>query len=317
MQVYKTTGLHQTRVKDASIHSDWRCKSSGRHQTSYQYPRIHTAFVRTGRGSSPVTATSSNVPWQSCALPTITPSRPIGDSRRPGTLLSCQARSGISANSIRQTNEMANIVHLPEELVENIASWLGSDDKFSLRLTCRALESKSLHEFASEHFTKKCVQFTTDSLQVLVQISKSRLRKYVREVYGIAALFTSLCVSRSTYGSSGWRPNERQADAYRNYVRDQKSLRRSGDDLAMLVEAFNLLPCLKTVALIDSEDRLPAGTDYRGGRTVPRVTGQYCSRRPGLRCQSFWLTRVGRHQSHQWPALRRVSGYIRRILESP
>ena len=244
-----------------------RCKSSGRHQTSYQNPRIHTAFVRTGRGSDPVTARSSSVPWQSRALPTITPSR---------------ARSGISANSTQQTDEMTNIVHLPEELVENVAGWLGSDDKFSLRLTCRALENKSLHGFASEHFTKKCVQFTTDSLQVLVQISKSRLRKYVREVSVIAALFTNLCFSRSTYDSSGWRPDRRQADAYRYYVKDQISLRMSGGDLAMLVEAFNLLPYLKTVAFVDSEDRLRAGTDYRGGKTVPRVTGQYCPRRPGL-----------------------------------
>jgi hypothetical protein len=173
---------------------------------------------------------------------------------------------------------MTKIVDLPEELIQNIAGRLGSDDKSSLRLTCRDLESKSLHAFASEHFAKKCVQLTTDSLQALVQISKSRLRRYVREVSVIAALFTNLCLSQSYYDCTGWMPEKRQKNAYRNYVMDQKSLRRNGGDLAMLVEAFNLLPYLKTVALVDSEERLQAGTDYRGGRKVPRVTGQCYSR---------------------------------------
>jgi hypothetical protein len=176
---------------------------------------------------------------------------------------------------------MTNIVHLPEELVQNIAGWLGSDDKFSLRLTCHALDHKSLHEFASEHFSKKCVQFTTDSLQVLVEIAKSRMGEYVREISVIAALFTNLSFTRLSLESAAWRPNKRQKAAYRNYVRDQTFLRRSGGDLAMLIEAFNLLPKLKMVGLVDSEDRLRAGTDYRGGRKVPRLTGQYCSRRPG------------------------------------
>ena len=86
------------------------------------------------------------------------------------------------AHKLQRTDRMTNITRFPEESVQIIASCLGSDDKFSLRLTCRALESKSLYGFASEHFTKKCVHFTIDSLQVLAQVSKSPLREYVREV---------------------------------------------------------------------------------------------------------------------------------------
>lgn len=188
----------------------------------------------------------------------------------------------LTCRALRPTNQTTNIVQLPEELVQNIACYLGSDDKFSLRLTCRALERKSLHEFASKHFTRKCVQLTTDSLQVLVDISKSRLGKYVRDVSVIAALFTDLCFTRSSLQSAAWKPNAHQKVAYRNYVRDQTSLRRSGGDLAMIVEAFSLFPKLKMVALVDSEDRLRVGTDYRGGRTVPRLTGQCCCQKPGL-----------------------------------
>lgn len=44
---------------------------------------------------------------------------------------------------------------LPEELLINISIKLQSDDIFSLRQTCRDIETKSLHEFAKEYFTEK------------------------------------------------------------------------------------------------------------------------------------------------------------------
>lgn len=54
-------------------------------------------------------------------------------------------------------------IKLPEELVSNIACKLGSDDLFALRLTCRDLEAKSLHEFGTEYFAAKCFIFTTEA----------------------------------------------------------------------------------------------------------------------------------------------------------
>jgi hypothetical protein len=163
---------------------------------------------------------------------------------------------------------------LPEELISNIAGRLG-DDKFALRATCRALEEKTFHEFATEHFSEKCVHFTTDSLKVLRDISSCpRLSKYVKKVFVVTALFSEQ--SFSCYGSHAiahWRPSVRQSEAYKFYMEDQRKLRASGDDKLMLIEAFRRLPSLKAVALIDNPDSLKDGTDYRGGNKVLRQTG--------------------------------------------
>lgn len=63
---------------------------------------------------------------------------------------------------------MARLTALPEELVSNIAQRLGSDDLFSLRLSCKTLSEKSFHDFATEYFSEKCVMFTSESLGVYV-----------------------------------------------------------------------------------------------------------------------------------------------------
>jgi len=40
---------------------------------------------------------------------------------------------------------------LPEELITNIAARLNVDDVSALRLTCRSIEAKCLHEFGSQY----------------------------------------------------------------------------------------------------------------------------------------------------------------------
>lgn len=163
---------------------------------------------------------------------------------------------------------------LPEELISNITCKLG-DDKFALRATCRALEEKSFHEFATEHFSEKCVHFTTDSLKVLRDISSCpRLSKFVKEVSIVTALFSEQGFSCPGRATQHWRPSVRQSEAYKFYMNDQKTLSAAGDDKCMLTEAFKNLSCLKTVALIDNTDCLKVGTDYRGGNKVLRQTGK-------------------------------------------
>lgn len=163
---------------------------------------------------------------------------------------------------------------LPEELISNITCRLG-DDKFALRATCRALETKSFHEFATEHFSGKCVHLTTDSLRTLLAISRSsRLSKYVKEVYFITALFSEqsfVCPGNPVYH---WKPTVRQSEAYKFYINDQKTLAATGNDRAMLAEAFRGLSSLKTVVFTDSVASLPEGMDYRGSNKVVRQTGK-------------------------------------------
>jgi hypothetical protein len=163
---------------------------------------------------------------------------------------------------------------LPEELISNITCRLG-DDKFALRATCRALEQKSFHEFATEHFSEKCVHLTTDSLKVLCDISSCpRLSKYVKKLSVITALFSEQSFTcPGSHAVAHWKPSVRQSEAYKFYMEDQRKLRTSGNDKLMLIEALSRLPSLKAVALIDSPDGLKDGTDYRGGNKVLRQTG--------------------------------------------
>lgn len=170
---------------------------------------------------------------------------------------------------------MGRLAGLPEELISNIACKLGSDDKCALRLTCRALEEKSHHEFATEHFSAKCVHFTTDSLKSLVDISHSRLSKYVRKVYIITALFAESTNVCSNHPSGHWHPSTREKEAYKFYVQDQVDLCRSKNDEEMLKEALKSLHSLEALILIDSELSLPHDVDYRGSNKVKRLTGMY------------------------------------------
>jgi hypothetical protein len=167
---------------------------------------------------------------------------------------------------------------LPEELISNITCRLG-DDKFALRATCRALQEKSFHEFATEHFSAKCVHFTTDSLKVLLDISRCpRLSKYVKEVSIITALFSDQSFGCPGRAAAHWKPSVRQSEAYKFYVNDQKTLRTTGNDEVMLTEIFKCLPSVKVVSLIDNPSCLKPDVDYRGGNKVLRQTGRlFCS----------------------------------------
>lgn len=190
--------------------------------------------------------------------------------------------TGPSSFLIRQfpasvTMGRRGVLDLPEELVSNIATKLCGDDKCALRLTCCALDEKSFHEFATEHFSEKCVHFTTDSLKALVGISHSRLAKYVKEISVVTALFSEQAFTCPGREAPHWRPTTRQSEAYRFYISDQASLRTTGHDKKMLTEAFKYLPNLKTVGFIDSDTALGPSVDYRGSRKVFRQTGKCIS----------------------------------------
>jgi len=162
---------------------------------------------------------------------------------------------------------------LPEELISNIACKLGSDDIFAFRLTCKAIETKSLHEFATEYFSEKCVHLTTDSLKALVDISGSKLNKYVKGLSLVTALFDKQgfqCPGRAT---THWRPSVRQSEAYKFYISDQGKLLKTGRSTEMLALALCSLPSLKVISYMDTPASLNPNADYRGGNKVFRQTG--------------------------------------------
>nr|OQO19889.1 hypothetical protein B0A51_13392 [Rachicladosporium sp. CCFEE 5018] len=162
---------------------------------------------------------------------------------------------------------------LPVELVSNISCRLGIDDVRSLRLSSKTIEEKCFHEFATEWFSSKAIHFTTDSLGVLVDISRERLAKYVKDVRILTTMFSDHTLSCPSGGHNHCRQSTRQAEAYRFYVQDQAKLKEKGDDRKMLIEAFSNLLSLKTVGMLDADALLSSETDYRGRFKVPRLTG--------------------------------------------
>ena len=71
----------------------------------------------------------------------------MADARTPAPSAGDSDNTSLNAGS--------QLAMLPEELLINISIKLQSDDIFSLRQTCRDIETKSLHEFAKEYFTEK------------------------------------------------------------------------------------------------------------------------------------------------------------------
>ncbi|KAF2171931.1 hypothetical protein M409DRAFT_18162 [Zasmidium cellare ATCC 36951] len=170
---------------------------------------------------------------------------------------------------------------LPEELVSNIACKLGSDDLFALRLTCRDLENKSLHEFATEYFGSKCFMFTTESLKVFVNIAKSeKLRHYFQKAYIITASATERQVQCCHRGGCAWNPTVREHEAFIEYKNDQRQLQDKGGDLKLLSEAFSHLPRLERLTLVDQPRQLPRSVKCYGLRKFTRTTGIPASYRP-------------------------------------
>ena len=154
---------------------------------------------------------------------------------------------------------------LPEELVTNISVKLGADDVFSFRLSCKALEQRSFHEFANEYFTQKCFMPTTESLKVLVAIAQSKkLRSYLRHIYIVPVLFSDRVFSCCNGASCVWQPTVRHSEAMRGYIEDQMDLKESGRDLEMLKQAFRQLPTVLSVSFTDSWKGIPASADRCG-----------------------------------------------------
>ncbi|KAK5126718.1 hypothetical protein LTR85_009652 [Meristemomyces frigidus] len=198
------------------------------------------------------------------------------------------------------TNTATNISQLaalPEELISNITVRLDCDDLRPLRLTCKAIEAKSFHEFATEHFSGKCFMLTSESLKVLVAISNDeRLRSYLRDIYIITAFFNEAAFNCPNGCRCAWQPTVRQTEAYRTYIQDQKKLAESGDDQKMLLTALRNLSGVHGIRLVDGVDSLDPTIDTAGLRKVTRGTG----RPPTFAPESGRDIEYTRWHSHAW-----------------
>lgn len=168
---------------------------------------------------------------------------------------------------------MRNLQTLPEELIGCIGAKLDNADMFAFRLTCRRLEEKLLHTFALSNFTWKCVSFTTNSLGALLQISRSRLARYIKTVYIMASLFSEQRLDCRCPCVAVFKGRDDYRAAYTRYMEDQMDLCRTGHDKKFLTEIFASLFALRSIVLVDSVAVLPANTGYIGRRAALLETG--------------------------------------------
>ena len=175
------------------------------------------------------------------------------------------ASSMIGSSTSHTDNHIPRLDKLPEELVSHISCKLGPDDIFAFRLTCKSLQAKSFHEFATEYFSEKGFHFTTDSLKVLVGIAEnSELAPYLKKVYILTSFFHEKAFKFPTC-----KPKVRQSEAYRFYIKDQEQLKESKNDRKMMAEAFGKLPRLRVLCMVD--DILPSTVDMRGYSKTSRI----------------------------------------------
>ncbi|SMR41530.1 unnamed protein product [Zymoseptoria tritici ST99CH_1E4] len=137
---------------------------------------------------------------------------------------------------------------LPEELLENISQFLGSDLLKLREGSCRAIVSKTMHAFGSEFFAVKAFMFTSGSLKVLINIARhTELKKHLKDVYFIT---THLRTDGLYCGNTVNLVNPTN-QAYIECANDQKRLRQSGRDKTNISLAFSLMPTLLRLHIVD------------------------------------------------------------------
>ncbi|EGP88534.1 uncharacterized protein MYCGRDRAFT_92320 [Zymoseptoria tritici IPO323] len=190
---------------------------------------------------------------------------------------------------------------LPEELLTNVSCKLGSDDLFALRQTCRSIEAKTFHDFATEYFSAKGFMFTTESLKVLINIAKHpKLKESLKEVWFITAYFPRGALHCGMGKCCHWQPTVRQREAFNFYVADQERLQIQGDDRRLITVALTLLPAMRRLSIVDHTSAIPARAECRGLQKVSRTTNNQASFHPSSKDAAVlteyyeWLSHIFR-----------------------
>ncbi|KAJ0299567.1 hypothetical protein COL516b_009071 [Colletotrichum fioriniae] len=145
---------------------------------------------------------------------------------------------------------------VPLEVLIRISDQLSTPDLGSLRLTCRSIEQSMFNLFMKEFFTQRQFMLTEFSLQTLIDISKSRLSDCLDYVI----------IGLNTFTRHYFSPGEEAKETrYREAQSDHHTLVNSGQDVAMLTEAFQNLKNLKTVGIRDYHSK---GRGFRDGFEV-------------------------------------------------
>lgn len=133
---------------------------------------------------------------------------------------------------------------VPLEVLLRITCFLTTPELGKVRLTCRSIEQSLDTTFVKEFFARKQFMLSDDSLQALIDISKSRLGVHLRMVhFGLDHYPTPLALRRNANDESDKRLLERYANMF--------TLWSTGYHRDMLSEAFRNLPNLEDVVIRD------------------------------------------------------------------
>ncbi|KAI1416739.1 hypothetical protein F5Y13DRAFT_185579 [Hypoxylon sp. FL1857] len=146
------------------------------------------------------------------------------------------------------------LLRIPIEVIIHIASYLTTPEYGMFRLVCRHTEHNLFNSFVQEFFAKREFMLTEFSLQTLLDISKSRLRIYLK--YLIINLerptlrqypHVIVQIHQGTANSIQAIQHNRLQEEYLSH----QGLIASGQDLELLTQALRNLPTLHTISLRD------------------------------------------------------------------
>lgn len=166
------------------------------------------------------------------------------------------------------------LLGLSRELISQIFLRLSVQDASSFRLTCHSIEFASFSAFGREYFSRKRFMFRTSDLERLVNIAEdARLSKYLHDIRFITLFFSDRALE-SWHVGVDWQPSPQQAADGRRLIADQRQLKKSGSDHALLTRAFQLLPAVRSVVFADFHQPLPdTATDVLSCDLLSRKTG--------------------------------------------
>lgn len=148
-----------------------------------------------------------------------------------------------SSRSLEPGMALDMLSSLPVELLTMMVAHLEWTDHAACRLTCRRIEAAMFPSFARNSFTTCRVMRTPESIQTLIDISKSRLGPFVQRLI----VSTEVMCALTQASRNSW-PSESGLDAV--LTADQEAFICSGCDRDMLTEALVNLQSVRSIQIL-------------------------------------------------------------------
>ncbi|KAK2602879.1 hypothetical protein N8I77_009381 [Diaporthe amygdali] len=192
------------------------------------------------------------------------------------------------------TSQVSELVKLPRELLDNVASSLPTQDFNSLRLACKELEAKAFPYWANCFFKKRQFMIDQFSLQTLVDISQhDALSKVVSHLIIGFDEFRAFNLDRAFTSAAQHLQPLAEFDRWRSADCTQRALLYGGGAVDLLSRALANMPNLRTIDLRDFN----SPTRYRDavpGTPVPQWRSYGSSHYQQWPRENHWLLSVNR-----------------------